>query len=793
MQRTEQHNSLPPIDTDESIDVKKWIVLILSYWYVFMICIIASGVACYYINRTIIPEYSTKSTVLMEEQKTNSRIGAQAVMQDFGVGAYTNVNNQTLLLKSYSMMRKAVSKLDLDFSYYFEQKLRRYHYYKNAPVIASVTNKEVIPSGTFFSVTYIDDHHFKLNVNDDDIINERTSKIAFGDTVQLAGYKLVVNKTNTFSSLMPEVFFKYNSRESLVAEFSARTTIAFVADDATIVEIGLVGENPRRDVDFLNTLVQEFLNSNLERKNIEAIRTIDFITKQLYDVADSLAISENELQSYRSENNIINISAQADMLITKADALETEKATLNIKKNYYKYLKELIENGNDKNLMSPSTVGLDDPLLSTYIARYTEIQHKRQMLAPKAPYRAVATAELKELKESIYQTTDDAIKKTDISILSIDNQIRGILRKTETLPATERRLLGIQRQLTVNDTYYTYLLQKRSEAQIQQASNSPDNILIDEARTISRTNGKETRLNYIIALLLGGGLPLGIIILGEVLNSRIRCRKDIEDATSIPILGSIAHKTSYNKITTLDSPRSSFTESFRALRTRLSFLQAENKCMSVMITSSLSGEGKTFIAINLAGIYALSGKKTVLVGYDLRKPKIADYLGKRQKYGLSNYLVGNKSIDDITVNYRTNLDIIYSGTIPPNPGELCASDKRNKELFKTLKEKYDIIIIDSTPIGAVTDAFLTGQHADTTLFIAKHNHTDKDVFGECIKQLELNNIKNANIVVNDISIKQSTYKFGRYVYGKKYNYMYGYSGGYGYGYGYGNEYGYTDA
>lgn len=783
------NQNIPPIEEESSIDIKKWLIKIISNWYFFAVSIIAFGIGCYYLNRTIDPLFKSNSTVLIEEFKQRSMMGAQSVMQDFGVGAYRNVNNQIVLMSSYSMIKRAVEVLPLDVDYHFEEKFREYPYYKNSPINATFINRNIIPYGLTFSVKNTTNDKCILNIKGNETFDNLNSEISYGDTVLLAGFSVIINKSDFFYDDMPVVYFRYRSKESLISEFSSRMSIDFVMDQATIVEVALTSPNPSRDVDFLNTLIQEFLNDNLERKNREAIRTIDFITTQLLGVADSLAISENSLQSYRSENNVIDISSQTNLLIQKANQLETNKSALLIKRDYYQYLKDYLAKNTDDAVVTPSTIGIDDAMLGAYIKQYTDIQFEKQMLAPKAPYQSVLTAKLEKTREALIESTQSAIENTNLSIADINNQLEQVQRLSEELPSKERQLLGIQRQLTVNDTYYTYLLQKRSEAQIQQASNSPDNMLIDKARTLGRTNRKKTRLNYIIALMLGGGLPLLWLILADVFNTKIKTKADIESITDLPILGSIAHKLSDSKIPTIDNPRSTFTESFRALRTRLNFMQGDNPALSIMVTSALSGEGKTFVAINLAGIFAISGKKTLLLGYDLRKPKIAEYLEEKQKHGLSNYFIGQDSLDDIIIPYRNNLDIIYSGTIPPNPGELSADIEKNEALFTELKKRYDYIIVDSTPVGAVADAFLIGQYVDTVLFIAKHNYTHKDILEECLKQLKHNNINSVGIVANDVSIKQSTYRYGRYVYGKRYGYGYGNGYGYGYGSSYGGGYG----
>jgi capsular exopolysaccharide synthesis family protein len=343
------------------------------------------------------------------------------------------------------------------------------------------------------------------------------------------------------------------------------------------------------------------------------------------------------------------------------------------------------------------------------------------------------------------------------------------------MPETERKLFGFERKFKLNDALYTYLLTKRSEVQIAKASYVPDNEILDIAREAEFTViAPKSFRNYIIALILGFGIPIAFLLLRDFFNDKILVIEDIEKVSDFPILGYILHNKEKSFTIVADEPLSISSESIRAVRTNFQFISKENDKNVVLITSSMMNEGKTFISLNLALSFALNNKKTILLNFDLRKPKVQDYLNIENKKGLSLYLSGNASIEEIIVKTPyENLDVILAGTIPPNPMELIAGNKTGL-LIEKLKEKYDYIILDSPPIGMVADSMLLLKHTNILLYIVRQNQTLKKVFTHQIEDLHKKGIQNVNIILNDIQM------------GKRFqSYSYGYAYAYGYGYGYG--------
>jgi capsular exopolysaccharide synthesis family protein len=441
-------------------------------------------------------------------------------------------------------------------------------------------------------------------------------------------------------------------------------------------------------------------------------------------------------------------------------------------------------NGNSI-IVAPSTMGIEDPLLGKLVEELIKSTSERDKLklttTASNPILEAWETKIDNLKKTLAENIKNIVSMSNISIKEIDKRTDLVLTELNKLPATEKNLINIERKFKVNDQIYTFLLQKRAESAISKASNVPDNKIIDKAKTAVKVYPKTT-LNYVIAFILGLLIPLIYLFVKDFLNNTIIEKADIEKITSFPIIGHTLHNDKESNTVVLDSPKSSIAESFRSVRTNLQFIAKGAEKQTIMVTSTMVSEGKTFVSINLASIYALYGKKVLLMGFDLRKPKIYQDFSLTNNEGISSYLIGKSTLENIIQkSYVPNLDIIMAGPIPPNPTELIASEK-NDELFAKLKEMYDYIIIDTPPVGLITDAYLLMKYADANVYVTRQNFTNKKVFASIIGDIQKRNIGKFNILVNDIRLDLNSTSYG---YGSGYGYGYGYGSGYGYGYGYG--------
>jgi capsular exopolysaccharide synthesis family protein len=574
----------------------------------------------------------------------------------------------------------------------------------------------------------------------------------------------------------------------MAGSYVGRLSASWAEKGAGVINLSITGNNPQKEMDFMNGLIKRYQIYDLEKKNLTASRTIDFINRQLSEISDSLRHVENVLEGFKSAHPNTNLSEEASRLYEKLEAVELQKTEILIHANYNQYLIDYIKNeSNLDQVILPSSVGYDDGVLADLISKMISIELEMKRIvgngSQENPLIQQKQASLNEIKRSIVESIKNQQNTDKIKDSFIKKQIQTLERQLDTLPAAERQYISISRNYSLLENLYVFLLQKRSEAGISKASATSDVEVVNRPMAGGPIYPKPFQ-NYLLAVLLGIGIPFALFFLMEYLNVRIQSREDIDKLTSIPFIGGVGHKKSGSNLAVIDSPKSMIAESFRALRSNLSYFVKKEQSTVILISSSISGEGKTFVSINLATVMAFSGKKTLIVGADLRRPKIFSDFNLANDKGLSTYLAGLNSFDEVVQNTGVeNLDLVSGGPMPPNPSELMLRPEM-KDFFKTAKERYDFIIIDSPPLAIVSDALLLNVHADHLLFLVRQNYTQKDFLKSVNEFYNSGRLENMSIVLNDI-----------YKSGMGYGYGSGYAYGYGYSYSYGskkNGYGYYD-
>ena len=611
-------------------------------------------------------------------------------------------------------------------------------------------------------------------------------------------FRIVLNdgfNAETYSNI--KLSFWLNSYASLVRQNSS-FTVAPTSKQSSVIAITTSGYNSKKIVDFTNTLMNEYVLRGLEKKNVVSENTIEFIDNELSGIQDSLSSAEIDLKNFREQNDVMNLDLQASEVYTNLRALEQQRAEIAVNVKIYKRLQDYIrvQINDPENLAAPSTMGINDPLLNQ-LARdlVTLAQAKATKLLTQTeqhPEIVKINEQIITTKRALLENVNNLVDNAQMSLNEIDRRIALLEGESRRLPDKQQQLINYQRNFKFNEDTYKYLMQRRAEAQILKASNTPDNEIIDIARPDRTIRiSPRTSMNYLIALIIGLLIPALYLFLKDYFNVSITDRKDVEKLTRFPIVGQVAQTSDTNPLVVINSPKSPIAESFRSIRTNIEFLTQGKSKSTILVTGDMQSIGKTFNSINIASIYAFYGKKTILLGFDMRKPKLFQEFGLNNNVGISSFLSNKEPFENIiqTAPQVPNLDIITSGPIPPNPAELIASEKCD-EFFKLLKEKYDYIIIDTPPLGLVTDAFLLMRFADVKLFIVRQGVTNKNIFGSIIKDLEDRGI-DASIVINGIQTNKGYY-------GKRYgSYRYGYGYAYGYGYGrygsqhsgyYGNDY-----
>jgi capsular exopolysaccharide synthesis family protein len=638
------------------------------------------------------------------------------------------------------------------------------------------------PVNVRFYVEILNDSTFKLKTQAEDVVlydyvsNQHLESIdslnffglfRFGERVKSKYFDFIVHKSENFSpgrNKDKNLFFFFNDLFLLTLDYQGKLGISTTTPTSSVVAITLTGSHPKKITDFLNSLTKVYVEKNLEKKNKIAYNTVRFIDSRIADIADSLKFAENKLQFYRSSNQAMNLSFQGEQLYERVNTLESERAAILMKRQYSDYIKNYFEKNQDvSDLVAPSAMDIQDEVLGNLINELLQLNNQRMNYIqnnPKNLFIQDLEVQINNVKKTILENINYNYDKIKISLDDIESRMAKINSQISRLPKTERDVIGMERQTKLNDEIYTFLLQKRAEAQIARASNDADYEVVDEAYYFrAGIISPRTKMNYLIAAFLGLLLPLLYILLKDFFNNKINEIKDVEQLTSLPLIGQVLHNSSKVKAIITEYPKSPIADSFRSIRTNINFFAQGRDKMTILITSSMSGEGKSFSSINLASVYALLGKKTLLLGFDLRRPALYKDFNLKNEKGVTSYLIKNAEIKDIIQPTKIeNLDLITAGPIPPNPVELMASD-RNRQFFDELKKIYDYIIIDSSPIGAVTDSFLLFKFADINIFTIRHNYSLKEAVKANLRNIELKKIPNVSILINDIKMNKNSYGY----------------------------------
>ncbi|HEX2395417.1 MAG TPA: GNVR domain-containing protein, partial [Bacteroidales bacterium] len=659
---------------EESIDIKKYLYRILYNWWWFALSIFLALTIAYLINRYSEDIYRATCSVIIANENT-PRGDIESVIEEM-----TNirnrrtkavVQNEITVLKSYKMASAALDKLDFTITYtavgrrgIAESKL-----YNSSPFI-------VIPDTSKPNL-----YNYPVTIS---ILSPTTYRITLDDKIQVSEvmyFGQVFEHENFHFTLLPRTteslknldhfplkyYFILHDKNGLVNRYRAGLSVEVNDEKGSILTLSLTGPNKDQICDYLNKLSQVYIQSNLDEKNTTSSNTIRFIDQQLRETIDSLQIAGVRLQNFRSANRIINISQEGNALFQQMEQLNTEKAEIDIQGRYFEYIKSYIDSKKHNiDIIAPSVMGIQDALLNSLVSQINTLNTERRNLQFSSnennPRLTMINMQLENLRMDIVEIVNNLIESNRISMAELQRRINNLEGQIQKLPATERQLINIQREFNINDQIYTFLLEKRAEAGITKASNTSDHRLLDMARPENAVMIKpKTSMNYMMALVLGGLLPLMLLILIEYFNNKIVDKKDIEQETSVPILGSIGHNDKSYDLPVFENPKSALAESFRSLRANLQYLLKNETHKIISISSTISGEGKTFCSANLSAIMAMAGRKTLLISLDLRKPKIHKIFSLNNDKGISSYLAGINQDPVIFSTNIQNLSVAVSG------------------------------------------------------------------------------------------------------------------------------------
>ena len=801
-------------DEESSFNLRTiFTILILNWqWFLLSMFIFVCGALIYL--RYATPTYQMSVKMLIKEETNNRRSSNQmlANMQDLGfISNSAGIDNEIEILQSRVLAHQAVKDLKLYVEYRTKGRVTKQLVYRNQPV-----NVDMDPV-SLDSLKELVVPVIKLQIerkNKKYVVTSMSKDMDFKAEFDSLPASLKTEKGTLVFTHNSEAKTELEDGDVSLVTISSPWNIAAVYVNAlnvaptskltSIAELTLRDQNPKRAEDYLKQLAFCYNRQANADKNEIAFKTEEFINSRLEKISDELGTTESQLENYKRRNSLIQMNLDASQALTQSSQYEAQLAQANTEMTLLEYLREYVDKTENKYQLIPSNVGLTDPVSSSLIATFNQnVQERNRMLesaSSTSPQVLTFTNTLDRLQSTIHDALVQARKAADIRRQGIQKQVDLYKTKVVEAPERERILTQIGRQQEVKAGLYLMLLQKREENSISLAATADKGKLIDEPAFGGKVSPKNAII-MMVALVLGFGLPLLILYLLQLLRYKIEGHEDVIRLTQLPIVGDVAVANESAKsaagIVVHENKNNQIDEIFRSMRTNIQFMMNKDQKV-IMFTSSTSGEGKTFNAANLAASFAFLGKKTILLGLDIRKPALGRLFGVTDRsIGITSLLVRDKvTKDDVQKQIRNsgvndNLDLLLAGPTPPNPTELLAR-KNLGDVIDLLREMYDYIILDTAPVGLVTDSLEVARHTDVSVFVCRADYTPKTSFGLLNSLANDKKIPNPCVVINgiDMSKKKYGYYYGYGKYGKYGRYGYGY-GKYGYGrYGYGRYGGY---
>lgn len=778
------------INFQEDNDLKRAFELVKRNYKLFIFSLVVALGLAFVKNYFSIPVYKITSSILIKEEDSKGRSNMNDYLNSSLFGKNQNFQNELWVLKSIPVIEQTVKNIDLTVSYYKKIKYQNVDVYNDAPFRVLYSKNHVQPLNVNFNITFIKGGGYRLTAKGEDIPLYNFNKAEyqgkkakwsfdrFGKVGKLLqtddlAFIVEVDSNRVITEEEASVYsFRFTDNKSLTNIYKSQFSFDVIDKKATVIEISHYTESPSKGIDLVNQLMSVYSQQNLKRKNHIANITIDYIEKQLGEISDSLNLTEENLQRFRSSNQLLDVSEQASNISQQYMNLQNQKAELVSRKRYYDYVADYISKKNNdfSSMMVPASMGINDPILNNLMSGLIVAQAQRSNLISnnqeKNPLVKKLDIQIENTIKTITENISAVRQTTEISIDEMNKRLSKVESQISNMPRTERLLGGIERKYRLNDAIYNYLLEKRAEAKITQASNLPDDVVLEDALVTGAISPNKKK-NYIMAFMLGLGLPFAFLLLKKALNNKIESQDNIEKLTHFPVLGKILHNYKKSANVVYEFPLSTIAESYRTLRTNLDFyIKGGNHNKVILVTSSIQGEGKSFTALNLAMSYAQLGRKTILLDFDLRKKTNYFNTTEDQSTGLSSFLVGKSTFEEILKRSpHEKLDYINSGAIPHNPAELLALNE-TETLITRLKAKYDYVIIDTPPLAQVTDGYLVMENADLKVIVTRCNYSKKNIFAIVMKDLKMKNTDNVCIVLNDNRIVNEQYGYG-YGYNKK--------------------------
>lgn len=770
----ERYQPLSIQNKEEGFNFQEYLDSIIIYWKWILLCVIISFFCAFFYLRYSVPLYSASTSIMVRDDRKGGLQSELSAFSDLALPSVkSSVDNEIEILRSRTIVQKVVKKLNFNVTYLTEGRIKTIELYKDSPVIFNfiVTNDSFYDRYDTFFINSISKDSFELldgnkkklgNYNYNDVIISNNCKIIVSKNYS------GLNKNNSFA-----IQVNVAKLLDVALNYKSRITIDPLGKNTSILELKINDPIKEKSQDFLDTLLEVYNFEAIEDKNYIAKKTIDFIENRIKLIASELGDVEKGEEGFKKYNKLNDIDAES--LIYMQNSVDLEKNIIQSETELIilNSLSSFIKTMNNGDLLPNNVIPSDGEAIGL-IEEYNSLVLTKNRLIKEGTRKSSVLENFDQKSTDLLQAINQSLStlKTNLRIRKreFEKQMYSNDNKISLIPTQSRELRVIERQQKIKETLYIYLLQKREETAITLAVTAPNAKIIDKALYSKTPVSPNKNSIYLFALAIGFSIPIGIIILKKLLDTKVKNRQDIESLTTIPFVGDVPRSDSGTTVINATS-RSSAAEAIRIARTNLEFFLGqvpENQAKTIFLTSTLPKEGKTFLAVNLSSTLAISNKKVLLIGLDIRNPQIDKYLDLPPN-GVSNFLSKqNENIDDYLVKIKgfENFYVLPAGTIPPNPVELLMN-KKVDVMFSDLKSKFDYIVVDTAPVSLVTDTLLIAKNADMFLYVVRANYLDKRLLNTAEAFYKEKKLPNMSIILNDT------------IWDKRY--------GYGYTYGYGNS------
>lgn len=771
-------------------------------WPLFLGSMLLAGALAWVYLQVKAPVYDFQSTLLIGDQSTGSKQAQELLQLLDSKPKGLKLEDEVGLLTSSGMLRRTLAQLPFSVSYFAEPNswlnwVRPVQVRERAAGdvpfwVVAVPNRPQL-TGVSIYVEPLPDGKFRVHADakrgelrqlaTGELVREVPDvqfdqTVAAGDTLRSALLTVVFRPEpdQLAGGRRTKYFFRLNDVASLVGEYQARLKVRPTDHESRILELSTSGTVPGKETQFLNTLMNTYVQDDLNQKNQVGGKTVAFLDNEINKLSASKSRAAQSLSSFRSANSVVDAGAQSGAGIQQQNELGATRARLATSRRYYlNMLAYLQAHRGPGRVAALSSAGIEDPATTGLIQQLSDLNGQRAALTVSAsdinPLVVVLDEKISSTKEQLIQTLNGLVSSSSSALRDADQQLGDVRGQLNRMPENERRLGTLRTNSEFNEKNYNYLVEKRNEAAIALATNATDKKIVDPAKQSGLgPSAPKPMLVLLLAVLAGLVLPAGLVLMQDKTNRRVQSKEDLARLTKIPLLGVIPHGTAEDKQTMLHDPRSPIAEAFRAVRVNMQYLAAGLDKRVIGVTSSVPGEGKSFCTVNLAAELAQSGRRVAVLECDMRRPTLAGYFGvdPRAPHGLSTYLAGESTLNEArNATSIPGLDVLCCGPLPQNPTRLVES-ARLGELVKQLRDEYDYLLVDIPPLGYVSEFLVLLQYLDAKIYVVRQNYTDRALVGQINEMHRDHQVKQLYMVINDVHFANTyeyRYKTNAYKYG----------------------------